>query len=63
VPPGVADRTGLEEEAALGAGEGDLLVGVDAAALDDLARGEGAGRVVPAVGAYGHVSSFPFAAA
>src|SRR5207302_2811585 len=53
-PAGVADSPGLEEQAALGAGERQLLVGVDAAALDDLAGRKGAGRVVPAVGAYVH---------
>src|SRR5947209_12652334 len=44
VPARVADRPGLEEQATLGAGERHLLVGVDAAALDDLARWERAGR-------------------
>src|SRR5437868_1017355 len=52
-PARVAHGPGLEEQAALGAGERQLFVGVDAAALDDLAARKRAGRVVPAVGAYG----------
>src|SRR5205085_7137648 len=54
VPAGVAHGAGLEEQAPFGTGEGHLLVGVDAASFDHLARGERAGRVVPAVGANGH---------
>src|SRR2546423_11525945 len=53
-PARVAHGPGLEEQAPLGAGERQLFVGVDAAALDDLAARKRAGRVVPAVGAYGH---------
>src|SRR4051812_30824613 len=57
-PAGVAHSAGLEEQAVLGAGERHLLVGVDAAALDDLAARQRAGRVVAAVCANGHRLSF-----
>src|SRR5439155_17773308 len=51
VPPRVADGAGLVEEAALGAGEWHGLIGVEPAALDHFARRQGAGGIVPAVGA------------
>jgi len=54
LPTGISDRASLEEDAVLGAREGSRLVGVDPATLDDLAGGDGSGRVVPAVFAHTH---------
>ncbi len=53
-PSSVGDGAGLEEEAPLRAGERCLLGGVDAAALDGVAAGDGAARVVTAVRSHGH---------
>jgi len=57
LPPGIADRAGLKEEASLGAGERGLLRRSDAAALHDVVRRGAPGRVVTAVLAHGHTPS------
>ena len=54
LPTLVGDVAGLEEEAALRAGEGIELGDVEAAALDLLQLRRRAHDVVPTVGAHGH---------
>lgn len=56
VPPRGGNPTGLIEDAALGAGEGKVLVRIDAATLDLLPTRRGLHYVVPAVGINGHLT-------
>ena len=59
VPAGLGDLAGLVEETAVGAGEGQRLVGVDLAALQALAPRCGPHHVVAAILVDGHAPFWP----
>ena len=59
MPAGLGDLAGLVEEAPVGAGERERLVGVDLAALQALAPGRGPHHVVAAILVDGHAPFWP----
>jgi hypothetical protein len=59
LPPGLGDLAGLVEDAAVGAGERERLVGVHLAALQAVAPGRGPHHVVAAILVDGHGPFWP----